>query len=67
MIDALCDGPVHFKTIEGEQIEISIDKVISPDSKYVIKGKGMPIYTDDPLGPIRRNYARGDLIVRFDI
>ena len=48
-------------------MEISIDKVISPDSKYVIKGKGMPIYTNDPLGPIRRNYARGDLIVRFDI
>ena len=55
MIDSLCDGPVHFKTIEGEQMEISIDKVISPDSKYVIKGKGMPIYTDDSLGSIRRN------------
>ena len=67
MIDALCDGPVHFKTIEGDKIEFSVDKVITPDSKYVIKGKGMPIYTDDPLGPIRRNYSRGDLIVRFDI
>ena len=30
--DALSAGPVKFKTIEDEQIEISIDQVITPNS-----------------------------------
>lgn len=27
----------------------------------------MPILNDDPLGPIKRNFQRGKLIVKFDI
>ena len=30
-------------------------------------GHGMPILNNDPLGPIKRNYARGNLILKFDI
>ena len=33
----------------------------------MIKGKGMPISNDDPLGPLKKSYKRGDLIVNFDI
>ena len=60
-------GPITFKTIENELIELSIDEVISPETVKVIQGKGMPIYTADPLGPIKRDFGRGNLIVRFDI
>ena len=66
-MDALKTGPIHFQTIENEQIEISIDEVIKPDTFKVIYGKGMPILNDDPLGPIKRDYARGNLILKFDI
>jgi DnaJ-class molecular chaperone len=67
LIDALNAGPIHFKTIEDEQIEISIDEVITPDTVKIIPGKGMPVLNNDPLGPIKRDYARGNLIVKFDI
>jgi DnaJ-class molecular chaperone len=27
----------------------------------------MPILNNDPLGPIKKNYHRGNLIIKFDI
>ena len=66
-MDALKAGPIHFKTIEGEQKEITISQVINPDSYEIIQGHGMPVLNNDPLGPIKRNYARGNLILKFDI
>ncbi len=27
----------------------------------------MPVLNNDPLGPIKRNFQRGNLIVKFDI
>jgi len=65
--DALNAGPVLFKTIENEQIEISIDQVISPNFFKVIPGKGMPILNDNPLGPIKKDFKKGNLILKFDI
>ena len=67
LTDALEAGAVKFHTLENELIEISMDEVISPDTFKVIPGKGMPILNDDPLGPIKRDYARGNLILKFDI
>ena len=67
LIDALKAGPVFFQTIENEQIEISIDEVIGPDSFRMIPGKGMPILNNDPLSPLKRDYAKGNLILKFDI
>ena len=66
-MEALRAGPIHFTTIENERIEISVDEVIGPDSFRVIPGKGMPILNADPLGPIKRDYGKGNLIVKFDI
>lgn len=48
-------------------IEISVDSVITPQTEKIIKGKGMPIFNNDPLGPIKRNFERGNLIIKFDI
>lgn len=67
LVDALNAGPVLFKTIENEQIEISIDQVISPNFYKVIPGKGMPILNNNPLGPIKKDYGKGNLILKFDI
>lgn len=66
-MDALNAGPLKFKTLEDEQMEITIDQVINPDTFKVIKGKGMPIYNSDPLGPIKRDYMKGNLILKFDV
>jgi len=48
-------------------VEIAIDEVITPETVKILKGKGMPILNDDPLGPIKRDFGRGNLIVKFDI
>ena len=65
-MDAINAGPVKFQTLEGELIEISVEE-INPDTFKVIPGKGMPILNDNPLGPIMRDYGRGNLILKFDI
>ena len=67
LLDALSAGPIKFQTLEHEQLEITIDSVINPDTFKVIKGKGMPILNNDPLGPIKRDYGKGNLILKFDV
>ena len=53
--------------MEGKQIEISIDEVISPSTFRVIPGHGMPILNNNPLSPIKLDFDRGNLILKFDI
>ncbi len=48
-------------------LEIAVDEVINQKSEKIIQGQGMPILNNDPLGPIKRNFQRGNLIVKFDI
>mmetsp|Transcript_8648 Transcript_8648/g.14648 ORF Transcript_8648/g.14648 Transcript_8648/m.14648 type:complete len:93 (-) Transcript_8648:43-321(-) len=60
-------GAVQVRTLEDELIELSVDQVISPDYFKVIKGKGMPILNDDPLGAIKKSYEKGNLVIKFDI
>ena len=67
LLDALRSQPVKFVTIEGETVEVALDEVITQRSEKVIEGKGMPQRNEDPLGPIKRAYQRGRLVVRFDI
>ena len=67
LVDALNAGPLSFETLEGEKMEISIDSVITPDTFKVIPGKGMPKLNNDPLGPIKRDFGKGDLILKFDV
>lgn len=65
--DALNSNPVLFTTIDKEAFELSLDSVISPDYVKVIENKGMPVYNEDPLMPIKRDFSRGKLILKFDI
>ena len=67
MLDSLKSLPIHFTTLDGEKLEIALDEVISPQSRKVIKGKGMAIMDWDPLSALRGDFQRGDLIVKFDI
>ena len=67
LCDSLNSKPVLFTTIDKEAFELSLDSVISPDYVKIIEEKGMPIYNDDPLMPIKRDFKRGKLILKFDI
>jgi DnaJ homolog subfamily B member 13 len=51
----------------NDLLEIAIDGVISPDYYKVIPGRGMPILNNDPLSPIKLDFNRGNMIVKFDI
>lgn len=33
----------------------------------IIPSKGMPILNDNPLSPIKQDYSKGNLILKFDI
>ncbi len=65
--DALKSIPISFETIDGEVIKLSAPEVVSPDTTIELPGKGMPILDDNPLGPIKKSFQRGDLFVKFDI
>ena len=54
--DSLSSKPVLFTTIDKEAFELSLDSVISPDYVKVIEDKGMPVYNEDPLMPIKRDF-----------
>ena len=59
--------PIHFTSIDNKTVEVAVDEIINQSSQKVIAGMGMPILNNDPLGPIKRNFQRGNLIVKFDI
>ena len=65
--DALTSAPIEFKTLDGEIIKFSADEIISPTTEKVFEGKGMPIYSSDPLSPLLLLNDRGDFILRFQI
>jgi len=65
--EALNASPIQFKTIDNENVHLGVDEVIQPNTVKVLRGKGMPIYNDDPLAPVMMNHSRGDMIVKFDI
>ena len=67
LLDSLRSQPIKFQTIENETLELALDEIINQHSEIVIPGKGMPVTNDNPLGPIKRDFQRGKLIVRFDI
>lgn len=67
LADALLSKPVTFETLDGEVIKFAADEVISPTTKKVFIGKGMPIYNDDPLSPLLHNNGRGNFVLQFQI
>lgn len=68
LLDALKAVPIIFQTIDGETLALTLDLVPTPQTTHIVKGKGMPLSNySDPLGPIKGQLERGDLIVKFDI
>jgi DnaJ-class molecular chaperone len=47
------------KELNGELVALHFDEIISPQTRRVIAGRGMPLRTDPG--------KRGDLIVKFSI
>ena len=56
--DALCGKKIDVKTLTGQIIPLQL-KMVSPTTKRIIKGEGLPL----PKTPERR----ADLVVEFDI
>mmetsp|Transcript_42213 Transcript_42213/g.30919 ORF Transcript_42213/g.30919 Transcript_42213/m.30919 type:complete len:140 (+) Transcript_42213:588-1007(+) len=67
LVEALKCTPVHFVSLDGEQIQVAVDEIISPETTKVLPGKGMPILNNDPLGPLKKAYQRGNLVLKFDV
>jgi DnaJ-class molecular chaperone len=57
--DALCGCQLSVPTLDGDNINLRINDVVSPSLVRRISGKGLP-YPKDPT-------KRGDLIVHFDV
>ncbi len=59
LMEALEARSVTIKELNGELVTLHFDEIISPQTRRVIAGRGMP-HRGDPS-------KRGDLIVKFDI
>ena len=67
LFDALLSEGVEIKTLDGETIKFRSEQIITPKTTKVFKGKGMPIYSDDPLAPLMMNHTRGNLVLKFSV
>lgn len=66
--DALQASSVSLVTLTGDRVELSVDEIITPQTKKKVEGMGMPIYVDkDYKGILLGRQKRGDLYVRFNI
>ena len=57
--DALLSKPIQVRTLDGRNINLSLDETITPQTTHVIPGEGMPRKTNSK--------ERGDLKIRFNI
>lgn len=58
-MEALDSRSVTIKELNGELVTLHFDEIISPQTRRVIAGRGMPLRADPS--------KRGDLVVKFDI
>lgn len=66
--DALQATSVHLLTLTNERVELSVDQIITPQTKIKVEGKGMPVYKDkDYMSVLLGKQSKGDLYVRFNI
>ncbi|KAF3674191.1 putative 26S proteasome non-ATPase regulatory subunit 2 -like protein A-like [Capsicum annuum] len=59
LIEALTGSTVHLTTLDGRNLTIPINNVVSPTSEHVVQGEGMPL----PKDPSKK----GNLRIKFDI
>jgi DnaJ-class molecular chaperone len=48
-------------------IKYRSEQIINPKTMKVFRGKGMPIYSDDPLSPLMMNHQRGNFVLKFHV
>ena len=63
--DAIRCNPVKIPLLDGRQVLLAIDQVISPKTIKKIEGEGMKTYDRSDYN--NQNAARGDLYVSFEI
>lgn len=66
LVDALCSKPVMIETLDGRNLKITLDNVITPKTVKVVIGEGMPIYDqfdEAGLEPVQR----GNLKIKFRV
>ena len=57
--DALLSRPIQVRTLDGRNINLSLDQTISPQTVHCIRGEGMPRKAN--------NKEKGDLMIKFNI
>lgn len=65
--DALLSEAIELTTIDGEILKYRSEQIITPTSVKVFRGKGMPIYSDDPLSTLMMNHSRGNFVLKFTV
>lgn len=65
--DALTSEGLELTTIDGETLKFRSEAIINPKTTKVFRGKGMPVYSTDPLSHYMTGAARGNLVLKFAI
>ena len=70
--EALLSQPVKVKALDGRNLIVTIDEIITPQTVKLVEGEGMPTSTDpstDALNQLKNfdRVPRGNLYIRFDI
>lgn len=63
--DAIKCNPVKVPLLDGRQVLLAIDEVITPDTIKKIPGEGMKVYNKKDY--MEKESKRGDLYVSFEI
>ena len=58
LAEALTDFSLEVTTLDGRQLVVALNEVITPGFEKVIKGEGMPV---------KENGRKGNLKIRFEI
>jgi len=68
LLAALKAHPIQLETLDGRCLSVSIDEVISPQTKRRVTGEGMPIYREvNSTEAFMQTEKKGDLYVQFNI
>ena len=59
LADALCGTTISLKTLDGRNLSVAINEVVSPNYVKIVKNEGMPL----PKEPGKR----ADLLIKFTI
>ena len=65
--DALSPSAITIETIDHRNILVSLDSIIDSSYKKIIPGEGMPVFKDNPIYLLKKNYEYGNLIIEHQI